>query len=588
MEKNKLNINTKIVAEIANAHQGSMLNAINLANKCIVSGADAVKFQVYSAKELLHASHKRYNHFKKQSFNLSQWNDIFKKIKKKKSKIFCDVFGEESFAIANNNKVDGFKIHSSDLINKNLIDLVSKVKQKEIFLSTGGSTLREISYAVSFFKKNNIKPVLLHGYQSYPTLVGDTNLNRIDLFKSIFKDNCKYGYQDHISGDNEMSSIIPFISMSLGLDFIEKHVTLDRSKKGVDYYSSLEPKELKNFINKINIIKSSFGNHLFTFSKQEKKYRNDVKKIWFVKQDINKKKIIKNIHLIMKRPSKKGIAPVFIENLVNSKATQKMKKEETITNSKININITAVIVARSKSKRLPNKALKLISNETIIEHLLKRLRLSKKVKNIVLATTRNKEDLKICKIAKMSGVSVFRGEEKNVLKRMFNASKKFKSDLVIRVTGDDVLIDPEYLDKLIDFHLNKNLEYSNNKALPGGTEVEIFNKDLISFLLKVIKNKDGTEYLTFYIQKYKDQFNCGSLNIPSKHRSDDSLTIDTLNDFLFVKNFLVKMKNVNKRYDYKMDDIIGYLKKNKKKSSGNQLKKKININTDFEWKKITN
>ena len=48
------------------------------------------------------------------------------------------------------------------------------------------------------------------------------------------------------------------------------------------------------------------------------------------------------------------------------------------------------------------------------------------------------------------------------------------------------------------------------------------------------------------------------------------------------------MKNANKRYDYKMDDIIGYLKKNKKKSCGDQLKKKININTDFEWKKITN
>ena len=82
--------------------------------------------------------------------------------------------------------------------------------------------------------------------------------NEENLFKSIFKDSCKYGYQDHISGDNEMSSIIPFISMSLGLDFIEKHVTLDRSKKGVDYYSSLEPKELKNFISLTTFIILSF------------------------------------------------------------------------------------------------------------------------------------------------------------------------------------------------------------------------------------------------------------------------------------------------------------------------------------------
>ena len=428
----------------------------------------------------------------------------------------------------------------------------------------------------------------MHGYQNYPTLINDTNLNRIIYFKNIFKNICKYGYQDHIAGDDEMNFIIPFASMGLGLDYIEKHVTLNRSKKGVDYYSSLEPSELKNFINKVKIIKSSFGQHILTFSKNEKKYRKGVKKIWYSKKNIEINKIIKKEDLTMKRPPNAKLAPIFIENIENFKITKKIQTEEPISKFNIKTNITAVIVARLKSKRLPNKALKLIGNETIIEHLLKRLKLSKKVKNIVLATTKNKEDLKICKIAKMSSVSVFRGEEKNVLKRMFNASKKFKSDLVIRVTGDDVLIDPEYLDKLIDFHLNKNLEYSNNKALPGGTEVEIFNKDLISFLLKVIKNKDGTEYLTFYIQKYKDQFNCGSLNIPSKHRSDDSLTIDTLNDFLFVKDFLVKMKNVNKRYDYKMDDIIGYLKKNKKKSSGDQLKKKININTDFEWKKITN
>ena len=130
-----------------------------------------------------------------------------------KAKIFCDVFGEESFKIANNNKIDGFKIHSSDLINKNLIDLVSKTRNKEIFLSTGGSTLREISYAISIFKNNKIQTVLMHGYQNYPTLINDTNLNKIIYFKNIFKNICKNGYQDHIAGDDEMNFIIPFASM---------------------------------------------------------------------------------------------------------------------------------------------------------------------------------------------------------------------------------------------------------------------------------------------------------------------------------------------------------------------------------------
>ncbi len=588
MEKNKLTRNTKIIAEIANSHQGKISNAINLANKCIEVGVDAVKFQVYSANELLHPSHKRFKHFENQAFTSNQWNKIFRNIKKKKSKIFCDVFGEESYSIANRDRVDGFKLHSSDLINRNLINLVANSKKKLIFLSTGGSTLREISYAVKLFRQKKIKPVLLHGYQSYPTDVKDTNLNRIKLFKEIFKENCKYGYQDHIAGDNEMNFIIPFVSLSLNLDFLEKHVTLDRSKKGVDYYSSLEPKELKEFIKKVKIIKTSFGRHLFTFSHQEKKYRNEVKKIWYVKNDIENTKKIESKNLIMRRPPNKKVFPIFVEELKNFNLNKKIKQNDSITNFQIKKKITAIITSRLKSKRLANKALKIINSETIIEHLIHRLKISNKVDNIVLATTKNKEDLKICKIAAKHGIKIFRGDEKNVLKRIFDASNIVGADIVIRVTGDDILIDPEYLDKLINFHLKKNLEYSNNKSLPGGTEVEIFNISLLRFLLKTIKNGDNTEYLTFFIDRFKDQFSSGSLSVPAKHKSTQSLTIDTKYDFQFVKNFLIKMKKENKKYNYKMDDVVMYLKKNKKKTISSSSKKLTDINTDFKWEKILN
>ena len=124
--------------------------------------------------------------------------------------------------------------------------------------------------------------------------------------------------------------------------------------------------------------------------------------------------------------------------------------------------------------------------------------------------------------------------------------------------------------------------------MPGGTEVEIYNKSLLSFLLKMIKNKDDTEYLTFFIDRFKDQFSCGSLNVPKKHRSNQSLTIDTEYDFKFVKNFLFKMREKNKKYNYKMDDVIKYLKKNKKKNINLSSKKLNKINTDFKWEKILN
>ena len=574
-------MNTKVIAEVANSHQGKVATAIELANQSIESGADAVKFQIYSANELLHPKHKRYVHFDKLSFSSKEWRQIFKKVKKKGAKIFCDVFGENSLNIAKKNNVDGFKIHSSDLINRNLLEKITKVGNKEVFLSTGGSNLNEISYAVRILKKNKIKPVLMHGYQNYPTVVEDTNLNRIGYFKKIFNNSCKYGYQDHIAGDDEMNFITPFVSMSYGLDYIEKHVTLNRSKKGIDYYSSIEPQQLQDFVKKIKKVNNIFGNKIITFSKSEKKYRKEVKKIWFCKAKIKKGKILNNKHFEMKRPFNDKILPTFIENFTNFKTITALEYNEGVTRDKIKLGVTAVILARLRSKRLNQKAIKKINSETSIQHLIKRLKNSKKIDNIILATTKKKEDLKLCKIAKANGIRFVRGDEKNVLKRMLSAANLFKNDLVIRVTGDDILIDPYYLDKLVNYHSSNNFEYSNNKLLPGGTEVEIFNKKLLKLLLKIIPNSDQTEYLTYYISKNPDQFNIGSLPIKKSHRSKKSLTLDTTNDYLFLKKFLTNMALKNKRYSYNMDDVINFLKKNKKKE--NPVLQEEQVDTNLKW-----
>lgn len=581
MGENKLNMNTKVIAEVANSHQGKLAAAIELANQSIKSGAHAIKFQIYSANELMHPKHKRYSHFDKQSFSSQEWRQIFKKIKKRGAKIYCDVFGENSFDIAKKNNVDGFKIHSSDLINRNLLEKIAQVGNKEVFLSTGGSTLNEISYAVRILKKNKIKPVLMHGYQNYPTVIEDTNLNRIGYFKKIFNNSCKYGYQDHIAGDDEMNFITPFVSMSYGLDYIEKHVTLNRSKKGIDYYSSIEPKQLKDFVTKIKKVNKIFGNKIINFSKSEKKYRKEVKKIWFCKSKLKKGKILSKDHFEMKRPFNNKILPTFIENFTNFKTITALEHNESFTRDKIKLGVTAVILARLHSKRLNQKAIKEINGETSIQHLIKRLKYSKKINNIVLATTKKSEDLKLCKIAKANGIKFFRGDEKNVLKRMLSAANLFKNDLVIRVTGDDILIDPHYVDKLVNYHSSNNFEYSNNKLLPGGTEVEIFNKELLKLLLKIIPNNDQTEYLTYYISKNSDQFNVGSFPIKKIHRSKKSLTLDTTNDYLFLKKFLTKMSLKNKRYSYNMDDVINFLKKNNKKK--NPVFKEEKIDTNLQW-----
>ena len=607
MENNKL-INPKkveIIAEIANAHQGDPENAYQLGLHGINSGADAIKFQIYFAEELLTKKHKRYNHFKKQSFSTNTWIKLISKLKKNKTKIYCDIFGEKAFKVASRLNVDGYKLHSSDLNN---IFLLKKLKKtnKKIFLSAGGSTINEIGYAINTLSKKKKLPILLHGFQSYPTKVEDCELSRIQLYKDIFSNNCELGYQDHISADDPLNFVIPQIAINLGARYIEKHITLNRSKKGVDYYSSLEPNEFKKFIIQIRDanyklierkfnkykykIKNAIGNKSFNIKKAESEYRNQVKKVWFSRNLIKKNSIVKKEDLIMKRPAISNINAVFAEEIIGKRVLKNIYADNPIKMKDLKNKITAIIVARNNSKRLPFKALKKICGLHTIEHLIKRVKRSKKVNEIILCTTKAQEDKVFKKISKKWKIKFYKGENKNVLKRMLGAIANKNTNLVVRVTGDDILIDPYFLDKTVDLHLEKNLNYSENRSLPRGTEVEIFDTNLLKKIYHLAQDSSGSEYLTFYINKYKDQFNTFSLPVEKKFNKQIRLTLDTQDDFKIIEKFLQKMKKGKKLFNYTMSDIFNFYFNNKNIFISRKIKTKVNnkVNTNFLWKKILN
>ena len=140
-----------------------------------------------------------------------------------------------------------------------------------------------------------------------------TNLDRINLLKKEFKDNCLYGYQDHISGSEIYNRYISIAAMGYGNDFLEKHVTLNRKQKGVDYYSSLEPQELKKFILIIKKIHKGFGINQKEFSKDEFAYRNKMKKHLFVKKNFKKGQKVNSNFVEFKRASTQIIHPMDVD-----------------------------------------------------------------------------------------------------------------------------------------------------------------------------------------------------------------------------------------------------------------------------------
>ena len=121
-----------------------------------------------------------------------------------------------------------------------------------------------------------------------------------------------------------------------------------------------------------------------------------------------------------------------------------------------------IIQARLGSTRLPGKVLKNYKGYSILNVLVERLKRSKKVKNIIIATTKKKNDGKIVSFCKDNFIKYFLGPENDVLQRYYKTAKKFKVKNIIRITSDCPLIDIGILDKMIEIYKTKKYDYISN------------------------------------------------------------------------------------------------------------------------------
>ena len=164
------------------------------------------------------------NHFQKD------WNKIIFETKKLGVKIYCDVLGEEAFKFVEKFNIDGYKIHSSDISNFKLIKNISRINKK-LFISTGGVKIPELYEALKILKNYKNEIIFMHGFQSYPTDLKDTQLQRIQYLKNEFGDKVNYGYQDHVSGGSPNNIYTCLVALGFGTTYIEKHITFNRKKE---------------------------------------------------------------------------------------------------------------------------------------------------------------------------------------------------------------------------------------------------------------------------------------------------------------------------------------------------------------------
>lgn len=297
-----------IIAEIASAHGGD----VNLLKKMIASanatGANFIKIQIYQFDQLVAGNNDKFQDLKTIELSQSEWLEILDYASEINANLIAEVFDQESLMLLKGrSEIHGFKIPTADITDIDFIDLICK-ENKTIFLGIGGATNIEIEKALECLKSHpDINFVLLHGIQSFPTKVEDCLLSRIPYLKEKY--NCEIGYADHIDAeDSVLSFTIPAIAVGMGATVIEKHITLDREKKGFDYYSSLNPKEFSDFIAYIHSAKESIGPETnLNLTAAEITYRNNMKKFAILESPILAGSPLQSASIKYKRTSIPGM-----------------------------------------------------------------------------------------------------------------------------------------------------------------------------------------------------------------------------------------------------------------------------------------
>ena len=200
-----------------------------------------------------------------------------------------------------------------------------------------------------------------------------------------------------------------------------------------------------------------------------------------------------------------------------------------------------VIQARMSSTRLPGKVLKEINRKPLLQYEIERLRLAKKLDQIVVATSASKESDEIEKFCERIGVPCFRGSEEDVLNRYYECAKKYPGyDAIVRVTGDCPLIDPRVVDEVVNLFEEGGYDYASNvleETFPDGMDVEVLKRDALKTSQQEAKMQSEREHVTLYVRG-QEKFKKGNLCAPRDY-SAFRLTVDNPEDFAVAK-FLIE------------------------------------------------
>lgn len=223
--------------------------------------------------------------------------------------------------------------------------------------------------------------------------------------------------------------------------------------------------------------------------------------------------------------------------------------------------VVCIIQARTGSTRLPNKIFLDLAGKPVLERVIDRVRAAETVNQVVIACPDSEQNNIIEEFVDgLEGIGLFRGSEDDVLGRYYQAAKKYSADVVIRITSDCPLMDPEVIDKVVKVFLDNQSDYVANilgeRTYPRGLDIEVFSFATLEKMAQIATEAEDREHVTLYLRKHPEEFSTANVT----HHTDYSayrLTLDEKDDYTLISKIYERMP----ANDYSFEHVVALLER---------------------------
>ena len=328
-----------LIAEIGQAHDGSLGTAHRYIDALAKTGVDAIKFQTHIAEaessiyepfrvKFSKQDNTRFEYWKRMEFTLEQWKDLKQHCNDVGLEFMSSPFSNAAVTILETVGVERYKVGSGEVNNFLLLEKIAQTG-KPIILSSGMSSYDELDKTVAFLKSKEVDFSILQCTTSYPTKPEQYGLNVIQELKSRY--NVPVGFSDH-SAKIETS----IAAVVLGADILEFHAVFSKNDFGPDVTSSLTIEEIKELAISIRNVEKSQKHPV---DKSDNSKFSELKVIFekslAINKDLKEGHVIEFSDLEAKKPANKGISASNFDKIIGRQVVRDMKQWEFLNSEDI-------------------------------------------------------------------------------------------------------------------------------------------------------------------------------------------------------------------------------------------------------------